>query len=345
MAVERAEGPQFQSYEDMNGLQKAAVLLNVLGNNVTAQVFKGMKDYDVKLLVNAMGQVTKVPISIVKKVLEDFYTEIAEENTLIFGHAAGRNFVLETLGEERAKTVLGQLSVVEGSRTLEALELVDSRTLSNFLVNEHPQTIALILAHLDANKKCDILKRLPEGIQTEVVLRIANLDYISPNLVAQVDEVLKEELATLGSIDTQQLGGVPPIAEMLNVMDKNTEQNIMARVEEKDPQLAEEIRKLMFVFEDIIFIDDRGMQLLLKEVPNDKLVMALKTAPEEIKDKIFRNISKRAADILREDLQAMGPVRLSDVEGAQQEIVNVAKRLEAEGKIIISRGGEADALV
>ncbi len=335
----------YTNVEDMSGLQKAAVLLSVLGNQVTAQVFKNMKDNDVKLLVTAMGSVDKVTIPVVKGVLEEFYAEIAEEDTLIFGHASGRDFIMETLGEERAKTVLGQLSVLEGSRTLEALELVDPRTLSNFLVNEHPQTIAVILAHLEASKKVEVIKRLPEALQTEVVLRISSLDYISPTLIADVDNVLKQELATLGSIDTQQLGGVQPIAEMLNNMDKNTEQNIMARVEEKDPQLAEEIRKLMFVFEDIVFIDDTGMQTLLKEVPNDKLVMALKTAPEEIKDKIFRNISKRAADLLKEDLESMGPVRLSDVEGAQQEVVNVAKRLEAEGKIIISRGGEGDALV
>ncbi|MBI4925149.1 MAG: flagellar motor switch protein FliG [Bdellovibrio sp.] len=335
----------YENYEDLSGIEKAALLLNVLGNQVTAQVFKKMKDNDVKRLVGAMSQVAKAPIPVVKQVLEDFYVEIAEEESLIFGHAQGRDFVLATLGEERAKTVLGQLSMLEGSRTLEALELVDSRTLTNFLVNEHPQTIALILAHLEADKKCDVLKRLPEVIQTEVVLRISSLDFISPNLIAEVDGVLKQELATLGSIDTQHLGGVQPIAEMLNVMDKTSEQNIMARVEEKDPQLAEEIRKLMFVFEDIVFIDDRGMQLLLKDVPNDKLVIALKTAPEEIKEKIFRNISKRAAQLLREDLEAMGPVRLSDVETAQQEIVNVAKRLENEGKIIISRGGEGDALV
>lgn len=335
----------FESIDDMSGMEKAAVLLNVLGNQVTSQIFKKMKDNDVKRLVNAMGQVTKVPISIVRDVLEEFYSEISEENNLIFGHAMGRDFVLQTLGEERAKTVLGQLSVVEGSRTLEALELVDSRTLANFLINEHPQTIALILAHLDGAKKVDVIKRLPEAIQTEVVLRIANIDFISPSLIAQVDEVLKQELATLGSIDTQQLGGIQPIADMLNVMDKQSEQNIMARVEEKDPQLAEEIRKLMFVFEDIIYIDDRGMQTLLKEVPNDKLVMALKTAPDEIKDKIFKNISKRAADLLREDLESMGPVKLSDVEKAQQEIINVAKRLESEGKIMIARGGEGDALV
>ncbi len=333
------------SYEDLTGIERSAILLNVLGNRVTAEIFKRLRDNDVKRLVTVMGQVNKVPINIVKLVLDDFYAEISEEEQLIFGHAAGKEFILETLGEDRAKTVLGQLAVVEGGRSLEALELVDPRTLANFLVNEHPQTTAVVLAHLTSDKKCEVLKKLPEPVQTEVVLRIANLDFISPSLLAQVDEILKQELATLGSIDTQQLGGVSPIAEMLNVMDKNTEQSIMARVEERDPQLAEEIRRLMFVFEDIVFIDDRGMQTLLKEVPNDKLTVALKTAPEDIKSKIFKNISKRAADLLKEDLAAMPPVRLSDVEVAQQEIVNVAKRLEAEGKIIISRGGGEDALV
>lgn len=337
--------PKVITYDDLSGLEKAALLLNIMGTQVTALVFKKMKDNDIKRIVSQMGAMQKAPIPVVRLVLEEFYAQISEEEEIIFGSTAGRDFILATLGEERAKTVLGQLSVVEGSRTLEALELVDARTLSNFLINEHPQTIALILAHLDPHKKTDVLRRLPEAIQTEVVLRIANLDFISPSLIAQVDEVLKQELATLGSIDTQQLGGVQPIADMLNVMDKTTEQNIMARVEEKDPQLAEEIRKLMFVFEDIVFIDDRGMQQLLKDVSNDKLVIALKTAPEEIREKIFRNMSKRAAQLLRDDLEALGPVRLSDVEAAQQEIVNVAKRLEAEGKIIISRGGEADALV
>lgn len=339
------ETAKFQSYDDLSGLERAALLLNILGTQMTALVFKQMKDNDIKRIVSVMGNVQKAPIGTVRQVLEDFYSQLSEDDELIFGQSTGREFILSTLGEERAKTVLGQLSVIEGAGKLEALELVDARTLANFLINEHPQTIALIMAHLESNKKTDVLKRLPEAIQTEVVLRIANLDFISPTLIAQVDEVLKQELATLGSIDTQQLGGVQPIADMLNIMDKTTEQNIMARVEEKDPQLAEEIRKLMFVFEDIIFIDDRGMQQLMKEVQGDKLVTALKTAPDEIKEKIFRNMSKRAGQLLKDDLEAMGPVRLSDVEAAQQEIVNIAKRLEAEGKIIISRGGEADALV
>ena len=334
-----------ETYDQLSGIEKSAILLNVLGNRVTAEIFKHLRDNDVKRVVTAMGQINKVPITIVKQVLDDFYVEISEEEQLIFGHATGKDFILETLGEERAKTVLGQLAIVDGSRSLEALELVDPRTLANFLMNEHPQTTAVVLAHLSPDRKCEVLKKLPEPVQTEVVLRIANLDFISPSLLAQVDEILKQELATLGSIDTQQLGGVSPIAEMLNIMDKNTEQSIMARVEERDPQLAEEIRRLMFVFEDIVFIDDRGMQTLLKEVPNDKLTVALKTAPEEIKEKIFKNISKRAADLLREDLASMPPVRLSDVESAQQEIVNIAKRLEGEGKLIISRGGGEDALV
>jgi flagellar motor switch protein FliG len=225
------------------------------------------------------------------------------------------------------------------------LDLVDAKSLANFLVNEHPQTVAVILAHLEPEKKGEVLKRLPEALQAEVVLRMANLEYIDPDLILELDNVLRSELSMMGTVEQATLGGTQPVAEMLNVMDKNTEQAIMSRIEEKDPLLAEEIRKLMFVFEDIIKIDDRGMQTLLKEVANDKLLLALKTANDDIKEKIFRNLSQRAANLLREDLETMGPARLSDVEAAQQEIVNAARRLETEGKILISRGGAEDALV
>lgn len=174
---------------------------------------------------------------------------------------------------------------------------------------------------------------------------MANLEHVAPELIAEVDRVLKEELSSVGTTEAAALGGVQPVAEMLNVMDKNTEKAIMARIEEKDPILAEEIRKLMFVFEDIIKIDDKGIQALLKEVPNDKLLLALKTANEEIRNKIFKNISQRAAQMLKDDLSNLGPSRLSDVEAAQVEIVNVARRLESEGKIMIARGGSEDAMV
>ncbi len=332
-------------YSLLSGQDKAGLLLSSLGVSTTQLIFGYMRDNDVKRLINAMSNVKKAPIWMIKKVLEEFYSQLNEDNDLLFSDNRGRDFIINALGEERAKQLLGQIVDVGTHNTLESLELVDTRTLANFLINEHPQTIALIVAHLAAERKVDVLRRLPEGLQAEVVLRVANLDYVSPELIAQLDDVLKTELSTLGSIDTNQLGGVEPIADMLNLMDKNSEKNIMSRVEEKDPELAEEIRKLMFVFEDLVYVDDKGIQALLKEVDNQKLVIALKTAPEEIKTKLFKNMSNRAATLLNEDLDALGPTKLSDVEKAQAEIVQKCKELEAQGKAFISRGSDGDALV
>lgn len=332
-------------YSLLSGQDKAGLLLSSLGVTTTQLIFGYMRDNDVKRLINAMSNVKKAPIWMIKKVLEEFYSQLNEDNDLLFSDNRGRDFIINALGEERAKQLLGQIVDVGTHNTLESLELVDTRTLANFLINEHPQTIALIVAHLAPERKVDVLRRLPEGLQAEVVLRVANLDYVSPELIAQLDDVLKTELSTLGSIDTNQLGGVEPIADMLNLMDKNSEKNIMSRVEEKDPELAEEIRKLMFVFEDLVYVDDKGIQALLKEVDNQKLVIALKTAPEEIKMKLFKNMSNRAATLLNEDLDALGPTKLSDVEKAQAEIVQKCKELEAQGKAFISRGSDGDALV
>jgi flagellar motor switch protein FliG len=332
-------------YALLSGQEKAAILLSALGPTTTKLIFKHMKDNDVKRMINTMSSLTKSPIWMVKRVLEEFYSAINEDAELLFSENKGRDFILGTLGEDRAKQLLGQIVDVGNNNTLESLELVDTRTLANFLINEHPQTIALICAHLPVEKKVDVLRKLPEGLQAEVVLRVANLDFVSPELIAQLDDVLKTELSTLGSIDTQQLGGIEPIADMLNLMDKNSEKNIMARVEEKDPELAEEIRKLMFVFEDVVYVDDKGIQELLKIVDNQKLVIALKTAPDDVKTKLFKNMSNRAATLLKEDLDAMGPTKISDVEKAQQEIVQQLKDLEGKGKAIISRGGEGDAFV
>jgi len=332
-------------YSLLSGLDKSAILMSSLGPTPARMVFKHMKDNDVKRLINQMAMITKSPIWMVKRVLEEFYSALNEDADLLFSENKGRDFILGALGEDRAKQLLGQVVEVGMANTLESLELVDTRTLANFLINEHPQTIALIIAHLTTERKVDVLRKLPEGLQAEVVLRVANLDFVSPELIAQLDDVLKTELSTLGSIDTQQLGGVEPIADMLNMMDKAAEKNVMARVEEKDPELAEEIRKLMFVFEDLVYCDDKGMQELLKVVDNQKLTIALKTSPEEVKQKLFANMSNRAAILLKEDLEALGPTKLSDVEKAQQEIVQQVKDLEAKGKAVISRGGEGDAMV
>jgi flagellar motor switch protein FliG len=335
------------TYENLRGFEKASILINYLGADALQTLLKGLDDGDIRKLLNVMPKYRVVPVNVTKKVLEEFYELINETEDYIFSERPGsKDAIINALGEERARNILGGLNVISGgSRTLESLEMVDAKSLSTFLVSEHPQTVSVILAHLEPEKKGEVLKRLPEALQAEVVLRMANLDHVAPELISDIDQVLKKELASMSSVEQTALGGVQPVAEMLNVMDKNTETSIMSRLEEKDPLLAEEIRKLMFVFDDIVKIDDRGIQTLLKEVTNDKLLLALKTASEEIKNKIFKNISQRAADMLREDLGNMGPARLSDVEGAQQEIVNVARRLEAEGKILIARGGSEDALV
>jgi flagellar motor switch protein FliG len=335
------------TFEKLRGFEKASVLLNYLGPAAAKLLFKHTDDADIRKLLGTMTKFRVVPVDVTKKVLEEFYELISESDEYIFSEkATQKETVIEAVGEERARGILGHMATTgPAQRTLESLEVVDAKSLSNFLINEHPQTIAVVLAHLEPEKKGEVLKRLPEALQAEVVLRLSNLDHVAPELIAEVDRVLKQELATIGTVEQASLGGVQPVAEMLNVMDKNTETSIMSRIEEKDPILAEEIRKLMFVFEDIVKIDDKGIQTLLKEVPNDKLLLALKTAQEEIKLKIFKNISQRAANLLKEDLANMGPARLSDVEGAQVEIVNVARRLEAEGKILIARGGSEDSLV
>lgn len=345
MAVQEKTLDPDVEYSLMSGQDKAAMLLSLLGVQTTQLIFKHLKDNDVKRMINTMANMRKAPIWLSKRVLEEFYSLLNEDAALLFSENKGRDFIVNALGEERAKQLLGQVVDIDHGNTLESLELVDTRTLSNFLINEHPQTIALIVAHLPSEKKVDVLRRLPEGLQAEVVLRVANLDYVSPELIAQLDDVLKTELSTLGSIDTNQLGGVEPIAEMLNLMDKTTEKNIMSRVEEKDPELADEIRKLMFVFEDLVYVDDRGIQNLLREVDQGKLVIALKTAPEEVKVKIFKNMSNRAASLVKEELETLGPTKLSDVEKSQAEIVQKCKDLESQGKVFISRGGEGDALV
>jgi len=334
-------------YDNLRGVDKAAILVNYLGKDAVKILFNKMDDADVRKILHLMSKFKVVPVSITKRVLEEYYELISESEDFIFSdQTSSKDSIIDALGEERARGIMGGLNISSGStRSLESLEMVDAKSLSTFLVNEHPQTVAVILTHLEPEKKGDVLRRLPEALQAEVVLRMANLENVDPELITEIDKVLKNQLSSSHTVEQAALGGVQPVAEMLNVMDKNTEQSIMSRLEEKDPLLAEEIRKLMFVFEDIAKIDDRGIQLLLKEVPNDRLLLALKNANEDIRNKIFKNISSRAAEMLREDLANMGPARLSDVESAQQEVVNVARRLEAEGKIIIARGGTEDAMV
>jgi flagellar motor switch protein FliG len=344
MKISKPDGIEF---EQLKGFDKAAILVNYLGKDAVKILLKRIDDADIRKLINQMSKLRVVPVNVAKRVLEEYYEMISEAEDFIFSEGvSGKDSIVDALGEERARGILGGLNITTGGqRSLESLEMVDAKSLANFLVNEHPQTVAVILAHLEPEKKGEVLKRLPEALQAEVVLRMANLEHVDPELIAEIDRVLKHQLANTATVEQSALGGVQPVAEMLNVMDKNTETAIMSRLEEKAPLLAEEIRKLMFVFEDITKIDDRGIQALMKEVDNSKLLLALKTSSEEIKNKIFKNMSARAVEMIKEDLSNMGPARLSDVEAAQQEIVNVARRLEGEGKILIARGGSEDAMV
>jgi flagellar motor switch protein FliG len=347
MAANKLKKIESLDFRKLKGFEKAAILVNYLGPEAGKAFFGNMDEADLKKLLAMMSKYRVVPIEITKKVLEEFYELISESEDYIFSEKVGsRETITEALGEEKARHILGHMDyAVRQTRSLESLEMVDAKTLTNFLINEHPQTIAVILAHLEIEKRGEVLKRLPENLQGEVVLRLANLEHVSPELLAEVDKVLKDELANVGTVDNAQLGGVQVVAEMLNMMDKTTEKTILGVIEDRDKEMADEIRKLMFVFEDIIKIDNKGIQLLLKEVPNDKLLLALKTANEEIKTKVFANISKRAAEILSEDLTSMGPVKVADVDAAQMEIVNIARRLENEGKIAIARGGSEDVFV
>ncbi len=331
----------------LSGLEKTAILMNVLGEDNSFALMKSMKDADVRRLLNVMGHMKKAPISLINTVLREFLFKLSEKEEIIFDDNLTRpEIVTKGLGEERAKQIFGSSKTINlvQRRSLSVLDEVDTKTLAEFLVEEHPQTIALIVAHLDLDKQISMIRQFPDSIRTEVVLRMANLEYVTPEKMEELDEVLKKELLTLGKVQQGQFGGVGAVAELINNLDKKSMNSLMTRIDDKDPILAEEIRQHMFTFQDLVKIDERGMQLILREVPNDKLLMALKSAPEELRDKLYSSMSERAAEMLREDLDALGPQKVSDVEGAQREIVKIVRRLEEEGKVVIGLGEDNEII-
>ena len=235
------------------------------------------------------------------------------------------------------------MNLVE-QRHLSILETVEPKILAEFLAQEHPQTIALVVAHMDLEKQISTIKFFPEAIRAEVVLRMATLDYVTPEKIDELDDVLRKEFASSGKAQSNKLGGVLAVADLVNNLDKKTLSSVMGRLEDKDPILAEEIRQHMFTFTDIIKIDDRGVQLIMREVPQDKLLLALKSAPEEVREKIFMAMSQRASEMLKEDLGALGPQKVSDVEAAQRAIAAIMKRLQEEGKIVIGFSEEQEVI-
>ena len=300
-----------------------------------------MTEFEIKRIGSAMSRLGRLEQDIVDEVMMEFYQIIQQNKKFFYG---GNDFTMKVIGSAfkggEADELIEQLSL-GSSANLDSLELIDPRTLTNFIRNEHPQTIALILAHLDPQKCGEVLKMLPEALHTEIILRISNLDAVAPEIIDDIDDVLRNEIQAMGSISSQKIGGVEPIAEMLNLMDKSTEEQILDNLEERDPDLAEQIRQLMFVFDDLAKVDDRGMQEIIKNVKPEQWMVALKTSSEAVNELVFKNMSERAATMLKEDMEAMAAVKLSDVEAMQYEIVQVARKLEEEGKIIIAQGGDA----
>jgi flagellar motor switch protein FliG len=326
--------------ENIPGIKKAAVLLLTMDEEISKEIIKDLSEEEIEALGKEMSQLAFIPESMVNKVHEEFSRKLNKRNkTVIGGETKFKMLIKKSFGDEKAEMFLESMENKKGMPG-EFLRRVDPRMLANVLRGEHPQTIALVLSTLGTKKAGEAIVALPERVQSDVVMRMANLAKVDTKIIEDIETVLKEQLEATGVVEGKQLGGVEVVASIFNQMDRTLEMDLLGKVEELDPDLAERIRQLMFTFEDLSQLDDRGVQVLLKEVSSEDISVALKGASDVMKEKVFSNMSERAAAMLREDLEAMGPVRLSDVEKAQVKIAMVAKKLEGEGKIILSRGNE-----
>jgi len=333
------------------GLRKAAILFLFLGEDLSSEIFRKLEDHEIQTISNYIAQMDDLQPEEVKQTLTEFCEQADTDFTLPTSKGKDfiKNVIIKALGEKKAATILDEVLTssfytTQKSRGLRSVKGRDPKTIATILQDEHPQVIALILAHMEPERAGIVIGHLPENIRVDVILRIANLSGISPDIVDEVDDILQKKLDAIGGGESRRIGGLRPAAEILNQMEKVAGDSILEKITEVNPTLAEEIKQMMFTFEDIRYLDDRSIQTLLKEIDPKELAMALKTASSEIKLKIFKNMSGRAADMLKDDIETMGPVRLKDVEKAQLAIANVARKLEIEGKIVLSRG-EEDVLV
>lgn len=326
--------------EYVSGIRKAAVLLMTLDEGLSKELIKELDQDEIDSLAREILRLRTIPSELIEKVHEEFIQTVQARGYMI-PDAQGkfRSLIQKSLGEDAAEQFFGGIETRAG-KPGEFLKTVDPRILANVLRGEHPQTIALTLSILGPKKAGEAIRALPDRIQSEVVLRMANLEKVDKKILGEVELVLKQQLESVSMVEGEHLGGVEAVANIINQMDKSFEDDILGRVEEANPDLAERIRQLMFTFEDLLKLDDQNIQIILKEISNEEIRVALKGASDAIKDKIFKNMSERAASMLKEDIEAMGPVRLSDVERAQISIAMTTKRLDSEGKIILSRGSE-----
>jgi len=330
---------------ELNATEKAALTLLTLGKELASQVLQNLTEPEVKRLSRAFMSVHEVDRETQFAISKEFNGMMkASETLLVDGRGFAKDVISTAFGEQAGE---GLLEYISGSRK-EAISTIISdvpeKILNNFVTAEHPQTIAFLLTKMNPDQAAQVLQRMSEEAQTDLVVRIAHLNNVKSDVLDEVREVLRSQLKS-GSSEEEEVVGTKSAANILNYIDRTNEDRILTEVEEMYPDMAEQIRNLMFTFEDVNKIDDRGIQAVLKEVPRDQLVLALKTASDDLRDKLFRNVSQRAAQMIQEDLSAMGPVKLKDVEKAQQGIVDIVRRLEAEGKITTGGGGAEDQLV
>jgi flagellar motor switch protein FliG len=330
----------------LSGRQKAAIFLVSLGSEVSSEIFKHLREDEIEQLTFEIARLDRIEPEDRDKVLQEFQEMMMAQEFIQNGGIDYARDVLErALGTQKAIDIVNRLTSSLQVRPFDFIRRTDPSHLLNFIQGEHPQTIALILAYLDSQKAALILGGLPHQIQADVAKRIAQMDRTSPDVLREVERVLERKLSTLASEDFTSAGGIDSIVEVLNNVDRGTEKIIIEALEEEDPELAEEIKKRMFVFEDIVLLDDRSIQKVLREVDTQDLAKALKGVDADVQEKIYRNMSKRASALLREDMDFMGPIRLRDVEESQQKIVNIIRKLEESGDIIVARAGEEELVV
>ncbi|AGT31536.1 flagellar motor switch protein FliG [Geobacillus genomosp. 3] len=330
----------------LSGRQKAAILLISLGPDVSASVYKHLSEEEIEKLTLEISNVRQVTVEQKEEVLEEFRQLALAQDYIAQGGIAYAKEVLEkALGPDKAMNIINRLTSALMVRPFDFARKADPMQLLNFIQNEHPQTIALILSYLEPAQAGQILSALPQEMQADVARRIALMDSTSPEIINEVEQILERRLSATVVQDYTQAGGVEAVVEVLNQVDRSTERTILDALELQDPELAEEIKKRMFVFEDIVTLDNRAIQRVIREVDNSDLMLALKVASDEVKDIVFRNMSTRMAETFKEEMEYMGPVRLRDVEEAQSRIVAVIRRLEETGEIVIARGGGDDIIV
>ena len=332
--------------EEYNGIQKAAILLIALGPEKSASIFKHLKEDEIEELTLEIANTRSVSPQTKESVLNEFYQVcLAQQYIAEGGIGYAKELLDKALGSDKAQEVITKLTASLQVRPFEFVRKTDPSQVLNFIQDEHPQTIAMILSYLSPAQSAMILGALTPEKQADVAKRIAKMDRTSPDVIKEVERVLERKLSSLINQDYTIVGGVDAIVGILNTVDRGTEKHIMESLEIEEPELADEIRKKMFVFEEILLLDDRAIQRVLRDVDNNDLAVALKGANEEVQNVIFKNLSKRLAAMIREDMEFMGPVRMKDVEEAQQKIVGIIRKLEDSAEIVISRGGGDEIIV